>query len=244
MDIARIHTEGEYGFRNLNSKTDTSFGRLNVEVEDHAVCYLFQPEARLAGIDVCYTKQKEVLRYVLPGSGPGYLLMTRSDSLGVEYCISAFRKSGETILQQGWRRWNGGTAQELQTLLMPPSSAPHPPKKLGVKVMKGDSSMKEFTMVEQMPDPGYNYLRYLSTTIKYPEKASLNGIGGVVYVNFLVQPSGKIEDVRITKGVEASLDEEALRVLRSMPAWIPGMQVGAPVPVRCQMPIRYRTSTR
>lgn len=238
MDIARIHTEGEYGFRNLNSKTDTGFGRLNVEMEDHAVCYLFQPEARLAGIDVCYPKQKEVLRYVLPGSGPGYLLMTRTDSLGVEYCISAFRKSGETLLQQGWRRWNISTAKELQALLMPPSTAPHPPKKLGVKV-KTDTASKEFTLVEQMPDPGYNYLRYLRTSIEYPRKARMSGIGGVVYVNFLVQPSGKIEDARITKGVEATLDEEALRVLRGMPAWIPGMQVGAPVPVRCQIPIRY-----
>lgn len=237
-NIARIWMEGEYRFSDLKTGSHTGHAFVDVEVEQRTVCYLFQPEVRLVGIDVSYPKKKVILRYTLPRSGPGYILMTRTDEVGMEYSMCSFREAGESTLANDWKRWNVGTAYELQHLLKPPFAPLR--KKPRRNSRRTFYYRRRVITLQNMPDPAYNYRSYVKTSLRYPRMARRKGIEGVVYVNFAVHTDGSIQDVRLTKGVEASLDQEALRLVRNMPSWIPGMQRGVPVRVRCQVPITFQ----
>lgn len=70
---------------------------------------------------------------------------------------------------------------------------------------------------------------YISTTIKYPEMARENGIEGVVNVSFTVQPDGTIGSIKIVRMVDPDLEQEAIRVVKSMPKWEPATKDGQPV---------------
>jgi len=102
---------------------------------------------------------------------------------------------------------------------------------------------KVFDVVEQMPSyPGGNgaLMQYLSSHIKYPVIAEENGIQGRVICTFVVERDGSITDVRIAKSVDPSLDKEAMRVVSSMPKWIPGKQNGSAVRVKFTLPVTFR----
>ena len=102
---------------------------------------------------------------------------------------------------------------------------------------------KVFDVVEQMPSyPGGMgaLMQYLSSHIKYPVIAEENGIQGRVICTFVVERDGSITDVRIAKSVDPSLDKEAMRVVSSMPKWIPGKQNGSAVRVKYTLPVTFR----
>lgn len=102
---------------------------------------------------------------------------------------------------------------------------------------------KIFVVVEKMPEfPGGEEAmrRYLARNIRYPLIAQENGIQGRVICQFVVNSDGKIVDVQVVRGVEASLDEEAIRVIKSMPNWTPGKQGGKNVRVKYTLPIRFK----
>lgn len=67
-----------------------------------------------------------------------------------------------------------------------------------------------------------------------------NGIEGIVYVTFVVDKDGKVKDAKILRGKGAGLDEEALRVVRSMPDWKPGKQNGRAVAVQYNLPVNFK----
>ena len=100
-----------------------------------------------------------------------------------------------------------------------------------------------FTIVESMPEfPGGGQtalFKYLQKTMKYPQIAKENGIQGTVFVNFVVGKNGKIRDVKILRGVNKMLDQEAVRVVKAMPSWKPGKQRGKPVSVSYNLPIKF-----
>ncbi len=99
-----------------------------------------------------------------------------------------------------------------------------------------------FVLPEKMPSfPGGKeaLMRYLSKNIKYPASAMETGIKGRVYVKFVINKEGKIIDVQILKGIHYSIDQEALRVIKAMPNWIPGQQGGKAVNVAYQIPINF-----
>lgn len=100
-----------------------------------------------------------------------------------------------------------------------------------------------FTIVESMPEfPGGGQealFKYLQKEMKYPQIAKENGIQGTVFVNFVVGKDGKIRDVKILRGVNKMLDEEAIRVVKAMPSWKPGKQRGKPVSVSYNLPIKF-----
>ena len=102
---------------------------------------------------------------------------------------------------------------------------------------------KVFDVVEQMPSyPGGMgaLMQYLSSNIKYPVIAEENGIQGRVICTFVVERDGSITDVKIAKSVDPSLDKEAVRVVKSMPKWIPGKQNGSAVRVKYTLPVTFR----
>lgn len=101
---------------------------------------------------------------------------------------------------------------------------------------------KIFAIVEQMPSfPGGEtaLFKYLSNNIKYPPIAKDAGIQGTVYVTFVVDKDGKVKDVKVLRSIGGGCDEEAIRVVKNMPAWSPGKQRGKPVKVQYNLPIRF-----
>ena len=101
-----------------------------------------------------------------------------------------------------------------------------------------------FMVVENMPEfPGGNaaLFKYLSDNVKYPVIAQENGIQGRVICQFVVNKDGSIVDVEVVRsGGDASLDKEAVRVIKSMPKWTPGKQRGKPVRVKYTVPVNFK----
>ena len=100
-----------------------------------------------------------------------------------------------------------------------------------------------YIVVEKMPEFAGGQaalLRYLRDHLHYPGAALAAGVGGRVFMSFVVGSDGKISEVTILKGLGYGLDEEALRVVRQMPAWTPGYQSQHPVPVRFTLPITFQ----
>ena len=104
-------------------------------------------------------------------------------------------------------------------------------------------SVDIYDVVEKMPSfpGGYQALfDYLDKNIKYPVSALKNLLEGRVILQFIVYKKGRLSDVKVARSVEPSLDAEAVRVVKSMPRWNPGMQNGEAVKVRYTLPITFR----
>lgn len=102
-----------------------------------------------------------------------------------------------------------------------------------------------YVIVEQMPSfdgKGYeHFVEFIAENITYPEQAGKYGIRGVVFVQFIVEKDGSVSNVRLIKGVDPLLDNEAIRVIKSSPKWEPGRQKGEPVRVVFNIPILFST---
>ncbi|MBW7847433.1 MAG: energy transducer TonB [Bacteroidales bacterium] len=99
-----------------------------------------------------------------------------------------------------------------------------------------------FTVVESMPEyPGgpEEMMRFIAQNIKYPPIARESGIQGRVFVNFVVEPNGSVSNVKVLRGIGGGCDEEAIRVVQSMPKWTPGRQRGKAVRVSFNLPVRF-----
>lgn len=100
-----------------------------------------------------------------------------------------------------------------------------------------------FTSVEQMPQfPGGDeaLLKYVATHIKYPAIAQEQEVQGKVVLKFVVTEKGTVEDVRIISGLSKECDMEAVRVVKTLPKFIPGKMQGKPVRVWYTLPIRFQ----
>ena len=82
-------------------------------------------------------------------------------------------------------------------------------------------------------------LKYLAVNIKYPASAVKAKKQGRVIVTFIVQKDGSVTHAKIAKSIDPELDAEALRVVRGMPKWIPGTQLGKPVNVKYTLPVKF-----
>lgn len=106
-----------------------------------------------------------------------------------------------------------------------------------------DETIYNNAIVEQSPSfPGGESAMYewLRKNINYPVIAQENNIQGKVTLQFVVDKNGDIVDIIIARGVDPSLDKEAVRVVKSMPKWIPGKQGGNSVKVRFTLPVQFR----
>lgn len=100
-----------------------------------------------------------------------------------------------------------------------------------------------FTVVEDPAQPkgGYPaFYKYIKKKMKYPKQARRMGVEGKVYVQFIVDQSGNITNIKIMKGIGAGCDEEAKRVIREAPKWKPGKQRGRPVKQKIVVPIVFK----
>ena len=111
------------------------------------------------------------------------------------------------------------------------------------KVIVKEEKEQIFQHVEQMPQyPGgeAEMMAYLSKNIKYPVIAAEQGIQGTVVLRFVVGKNGEVTDVIVQRSLDPSCDKEAMRVVKTMPKWVPGKQNGNPVLVYYTLPVRFR----
>lgn len=129
----------------------------------------------------------------------------------------------------------------VDSIMHLPGDATQPPDSI---IQQAANDEPLFIVVEQMPEfPGGKeaLFRFLNENVKYPAVAVANGIQGRVLCQFVVEKDGTITDVVVVKsGGDPSIDKEAVRVLKSMPKWIPGKQKGQPVRVKYTVPVSFK----
>lgn len=112
-----------------------------------------------------------------------------------------------------------------------------------VEEKKAPEPEKIFTAVEESPKfPGGDaeLYKYLSKNIRYPEMAAQNNIQGKVIVQFVVEKNGAVGEVKVMRGKDPDLDKEAVRVVKSLPKFIPGKMNGQSVRVWYTLPINFK----
>ncbi len=100
-----------------------------------------------------------------------------------------------------------------------------------------------FTIVEEQPIPDGGmeaFYKYVGKNMKYPSQAKRMGIEGKVFVQFVVDKDGSLNEVKAVRGIGAGCDEEAVRVIQGAPKWKPGKQRGRAVKVRMILPITFK----
>ena len=124
---------------------------------------------------------------------------------------------------------------------------------LGVEIMDYVEEVQEevveeeaipFALVEEKPKfqggDANQFSKWVSQHLEYPEIAKENGVSGRVMVQFTVNPNGTVSDVKVLRGVDPSLDKEAVRVIQSSPKWTPGKQRDRAVKVTYQFPVIFQ----
>jgi len=94
----------------------------------------------------------------------------------------------------------------------------------------------------QFPGGEQGLINYITDNLKYPKKARRKGIQGKVFVTFVIEKDGSLSTINVAKGVHPLLDEEAVRLVKNMPAWKPGWANGQPVKVRFTLPLNFKVS--
>jgi protein TonB len=96
-------------------------------------------------------------------------------------------------------------------------------------------------ILPKFPGGDAGLIEFMSVNIKYPEKAKKKGNVGTSYISFIISKSGKVTDIKTYKGIPGCgpCDEEAKRVVRMMPEWVPGKQDGKAIDVQYVLPVKF-----
>lgn len=130
-----------------------------------------------------------------------------------------------------------------EEVIVAPEAATGPTKVEAAVEVAPPKEEEIFTVVEQNPEfpGGMSALgQWLGKNIRYPAAAQRANVAGKVFVSFVVNTDGSIQDVSVLKGLGFGTDEEAVRVVKSMPKWKPGKQSGRPVRVKYNLPISFQ----
>ena len=123
------------------------------------------------------------------------------------------------------------------------NAATEKPEVVEAPAEKAETKDEVFMVVEQMPEfPGgiQELMSFLSKNIKYPASAMAKNVQGRVIVQFVVEKDGTPTEFKVIRSVDPDLDAEALRVMKEMPKWKPGMQRGQVVRVKYTLPVTFR----
>lgn len=124
-----------------------------------------------------------------------------------------------------------------------PNPAPNPAPQFGPNPNPSPEAdnNKIFDHAEVQPTFREGDVRaWIAKNVQYPDEAFKNGIQGLVVIGFVIEIDGSISHVLVLKGVDPALDREAVRVIKAMPNWNPGMQDGKPVRVKYNVPVRFK----
>lgn len=124
---------------------------------------------------------------------------------------------------------------------------------LGVEIMDYVEEVKEevveeeaipFQLVEEKPSfnggDANEFSKWVNSKLQYPEIAKENGVQGRVTLQFTVNPDGSVSNVKVLRGVDSSLDKEAVRVVSMSPKWKPGKQRDRAVKVTYTFPVIFQ----
>lgn len=112
-----------------------------------------------------------------------------------------------------------------------------------VKRITGDYNDEVFMVVDELPKPEdglEEFYGFISSNMKYPLEARKAGIEGKVFIEFTVDKNGDFTNLNVARGIDKQCDEEAIRVLKEAPSWVPGKLNKKPVRVKMILPISYR----
>ena len=191
------------------------------EQEEEEIVYEVQPEEQLVAEETVMNSEK-FTAYEMEDDAPEQVTKTQDEVAQSDVAIGAID-------------YDQGSDEAEHVLKVN--------EKVVDEVPPAVEETKIFEVVEQMPSfPGGDaaLMQFLSKNIKYPVVAEENGIQGRVIATFVVERDGSITDVKVVKSVDPSLDKEAIRVLKSMPKWIPGKQNGQAVRVKYTVPVTFR----
>ena len=191
------------------------------EQEEEEIVYEVQPEEQLVAEETVMNSEK-FTAYEMEDDAPEQVTKTQDEVAQSDVAIGAID-------------YDQGSDEAEHVLKVN--------EKVVDEVPPAVEETKIFEVVEQMPSfPGGDaaLMQFLSKNIKYPVVAEENGIQGRVIATFVVERDGSITDVKVVKSVDPSLDKEAIRVVKSMPKWIPGKQNGSAVRVKYTVPVTFR----
>ena len=147
-----------------------------------------------------------------------------------------------------WKRLGALAAVPVIALALLAFANPKTEAAVKASALQGDvRKSKVYDAVEQMPEfPGgvEEMMNYLSQNIHYPVNAAKNNVEGRVVLQFVVEKDGQIGEVMVARSVDPELDAEAVRVVKSMPNFIPGRQDGKPVAVWYTIPIFFKLQSK
>lgn len=109
-----------------------------------------------------------------------------------------------------------------------------------IKIVDNDSIYQIVEVMPEFPGGTEKFMEYLSGNIKYPEEAKEKGISGRVFIQFVVEKDGSVSNVKVAKGIGKECDDEAVRVVKAMPKWKPGLMKGKPVRVNYMLPVNFK----
>jgi protein TonB len=93
---------------------------------------------------------------------------------------------------------------------------------------------------DRIPEfPGGNATQYVERNLRYPALAIKQKIHGIVIVSFVISKTGQVTNVKVERGVNPIIDEEAVKTIQNMPPWKPGMMHGKPINFLFRMPINF-----
>jgi protein TonB len=111
-----------------------------------------------------------------------------------------------------------------------------------VSQVQAQSSDNDLLIVEEQPQPNGGldaFYKHVTDHMQYPEEAKKAGVTGRVFVQFVVDKTGNLSDIRVIRGIGGGCDEEAVRLVKTSPNWLPAKANGQPVSVEMSLPIRF-----
>ena len=165
------------------------------------------------------TNRTGYLKYALFAFPAFALLM-----LGNMSCTSEKKQADESVTEQ-----TAPVSEPVQA----PADTPAP----------AETEEEVYTVVEQMPEfPGgvQKLLDFISQNIQYPQTAMKQNVQGRAIVQFVIEKDGSLSNFNVLRSVHPDLDAEAVRVVKSMPKWKPGMQKGEPVRCKYTLPVMFK----
>lgn len=181
--------------------------------------------------------------YVLPLAAIAVTAFARPEISETAEEISAVKVNDLTAIVEAKNVKSTEDAASAAVAL-PDTAKPAEVKYIPAEVKKELKGTPVFEVSEQMPEfPGGGMpalLKYLQDNMRYPESAKANGTQGRVSVQFIVDKEGHVQNPMVVREVDKDLDAEAIRLVKSMPKWNPGMQDGKAVDVKFTVPVMFR----
>ena len=181
--------------------------------------------------------------YVLPVAAIAVTAFARPEISETAEEIAAVKVNDLTAIVETKAAKTIEEAVQVSTVLKD-TAKPVEVKYIPVEVSDKLKGTPLYEVVEQMPEfPGGGMaaaLKYIQKNMQYPESAKKNGTQGRVMVQFVIDKEGNVTEPKVIRSVDKELDAEAIRLVKSMPKWKPGMQKGEVVAVKYTMPVLFK----